>query len=257
VAAQIQCALFDRRVPRYGRAVRTFFVALGAAVAGVVLSCVGGDFATRAHGVSNIEGGRAMLVAFAIAPAGALVAFITGFVTARKIRAPGFVGYVKAQLAALALVTALAFVVFGYAVWRAPRPPLLDGQPLALDFEVRMPDGRAAPSSMDLFSVLMTSNGQGDDRHLAELRWEEVGKSDGRVVIPASARLHTTTRERFLVVNDVGGAFYWFDLPLAAHPRHEDESWSAWWPKAGETATRDIHGNGGFQIRYRVRKIAP
>jgi hypothetical protein len=54
-------------------------------------------------------------------------------------------------------------------MWRAPRPPMLDGKPLVLDFEVRMPDGRTAPSSMDLFSVLMTSEGQGDDRQLAEL----------------------------------------------------------------------------------------
>ena len=46
---------------------------------------------------------------------------------------------------------------------------MLDGKPLVLDFEVRMPDGRTAPSSMDLFSVLMTSEGQGDDRQLAEL----------------------------------------------------------------------------------------
>ena len=182
---------------------------------------------------------------------------MVGAVSARRIREPGFAGYLKAQLAATAAVAALALVLFGYAVGRAPRPPLLDGQPLALDFEVRMPPGRPAPSSTDSFSVLMTSNGQGDDRHLADLRLAEVGESEGRVVIPASARLYTTTRERFLVVNDVGGAYYWFDLPLAARPRHEDESWTAWWPKPGETATRDIHGNGGSQIRYRVRTLPP
>jgi hypothetical protein len=44
---------------------------------------------------------------------------------------------------------------------------------------------------------------------------------------------------------------------MRARPSHEDESWSDWCPKPGESATSGIHGNGGFQIRYRVRKDEP
>ena len=49
---------------------RTFFIALVTAVAAAVLACFGGDLATQAHGVSNMEAGRAMLIVFVIAPAG-------------------------------------------------------------------------------------------------------------------------------------------------------------------------------------------
>jgi catechol 2,3-dioxygenase-like lactoylglutathione lyase family enzyme len=134
--------------------------------------------------------------------------------------------------------------------------PTIDGETLSLEFEVRMPEGRGAPDSAD-FSVLMTSRGQGDDRALARLRFDSTYSSDGRLVIPAVADINTTTRQRSLVVNDLEGKYYWFDLPLRGKPRADDMEWVDWWPAPGETATRDIHGNGGFQIRYRVRVRPP
>jgi hypothetical protein len=51
--------------------------------------------------------------------------------------------------------------------------------------------------------------------------------------------------------------FDWFDLPLRARPTAADTAWTAWWPGPGERATADVHGNGGFQIRYRVQPVAP
>jgi hypothetical protein len=198
-----------------------------------------------------------MLVLFAIAPAGALLGIIIGFVTARSIPGPGFGSFAKAQGIAGLITLAVSAVVFGFALWRAPRPPQLEGQSLRLEFEVRLPPGRTVPDSVDDFSVVLLSRGYGDDRRSAELKLDSITESEGRVVIPASALLYTTTRQRFLIVHDVGGQYYWFDLPLDARPRKEAEAWTDWWPKPGETATSDIHGNGGFQIRYRVEKVPP
>ena len=233
---------------------RTILIALINGVAGAILGFLGGDLSTRAHNVSNFEGGRAMGLVFLIAPAGFIVAAAIGVVVALKLPEPGLSGYAKAQGVALLFATGLAVIVFGYAIWRAPRPPMIEGQTLSLEFEVRMPEGRTVPGPEDTFTVLMTSRGYGDDRHNAELRLDATTMSEGRVVIPARAFLRTTTTRRFLVVNDVGGKYYWFDLPLRARPTAADEEWTAWWPAPGQSATVDVNGNGGFQIRYRVLK---
>lgn len=235
---------------------RTVLIALVNGVAGAILGFIGGDLSTRAHNVSNFEGGRAMGIVFLIVPAGFVVAAILGVIASLKIPEPGFPGYAKAQGVALLAAVLLASVVFGYSVWRAPRPPMLEGQTLNLEFEVRMPEGRSAPGPDDTFSVLMTSRGYGDDRHNADLRLDSTSTSEGRVVIPARAFLYTTTSQRFLVVNDVAEKYYWFDLPLRARPNVADLEWSAWWPAPGKKATADINGSGGFQIRYRVQKVA-
>jgi hypothetical protein len=234
--------------------VRTFGIAVLTAAVGTVLALVGGSVATEAHRVSNMEGGRAVTILFLIAPAGFLAGLVIGLIAARSVGDPGAAGWTRAQGIALGATAALAVAVFGYALLRAPRAPQLDGQYLDFDFEVRMPPGRAAPDTTQPFSVLLTSRGSGDDRANATLRLDATTTSEGRLVIPARAFLRTSTTRRFLVVNDVDGKYYWFDLPLRARPRAEDQRWTAWWPKPGQSATSDIHGNGGFQIRYRVEK---
>jgi hypothetical protein len=234
---------------------RTVLIALVNGVVGAILGFIGGDLSTRAHNVSNFEGGRAMGIVFLIAPAAAIAAAVIGVIVALKLPEPGLAGYAKAQGVALLLAIGIATAVFGYSIWRAPRPPMIDGQTLNLDFEVRMPEGRTAPDSGDKFTVLMTSRGFGDDRHNADLKLDSTTISEGRVVIPASTFLYTTTTQRFLVVNDLEGKYYWFDLPLRAKPRVADLEWTDWWPAPGQSATVDINGNGGFQIRYRVRKV--
>lgn len=234
---------------------RTILIALITGVAGALLALLGGDLATRAHRVSDFEGGRGMLLVFVIVPAGFLVAGGLGFLVARKMADPGLAGFARAQGVALLGAALLAAAVFGLAYLKAPRAPSLDGQYLNLEFEVRMPEGRVAPDSTDGFTVLMTSRGSGDDRRNADLKVDSIYTSDGRVVIPAAAFLRTTTTQRSLVVNDLEGKYYWFDLPLRARPRAEDEQWTDWWPAPGQSATADINGNGGFQIRYRVQRI--
>lgn len=233
---------------------RAVLIAIICGVVGGAVSIAGGDWATQAHHVSNMEGGRAMLVMFAIAPAGALLGAMLGLVVALREKGTGAWAFAKALGTASGLVTFVAILVFGYAISRAPTPPQLDGHELNLEIEVRLPAGHPAPADPERFTVLFTSRGYGDDRHNAQLKFDQASQSDARIVIPGSAFIATSTSERFLVVND-GEAFYWFDLPLRAKPRAADTAWTEWWPKPGESATSDIHGNGGFQIRYRVQPL--
>lgn len=231
---------------------RTFGIALLTAIFGAVLAAVCGDFVTGAFRVSDFEGGRGMLIAFVLIPAGFILGGILGFIVARSVPGTGVGGFAKAQGIAWGASLAIALVVSGLLYWRAPRTPQLDGQDLGLELEVRFPEGRTLPDTS--FTVLFTTRGFGDDRANAELDLGRASQSEGRVVIPGTASLNNQSSERFLVVNDTDGKHYWFDLPLRSHPSSKDLEWTAWWPAPGQSATRDVNGNGGFQVRYRVRK---
>lgn len=231
---------------------RTLAIAFLTGILGAVLAVVGGEITTRAHHVSDFEGGRGMLLAFVILPAGFIVGAIIGGVAAKKWPGPGFGGFAQAQLIGWGITAALALMVFGFAWWRAPRPPQVGGEDVDLAIEVRMPEGRTLPDTT--FTVLFTSQGYGDDRRNADLYLDRTSMSDGRVVIPGLAILYNQSSRRYLVVNDTDGKHYWFDLPLRGRPAAKDLEWTDWWPAPGQSATRDINGNGGFQIRYRLQK---
>jgi hypothetical protein len=236
---------------------RTFFVAIVTAVIGALAAGIGGEWATRAHGMSNFEGGRAMFIAFVIAPLGLVAGIVIGIIVAKWIGGSGFGGTMSALGVAIGVTCALAFAASGIAVAVAPRTPMIDGQFLALDLDVRMPAGRAAPrDSASPFSVLFYEP-RGDHRRHAVLRHDSITESEGREVISGEAELNVVTSVRHVVINDGEDKHYWFDLPLKASPTLEDEQWTDWWPPPGQKASNDVSGTGGFQIRYRVRRLPP
>lgn len=233
---------------------RTFLIALLTALVTGFAGAFGGDLATKALRVSNMEGGRGMLIAFVILPAAAIGGMIVGILVARRFPDPGFAGFLKAQGIALGVAVGLVALVTGISVATAPRVPTIEGKTLALEFELRFPDGRVLPDSAarDGFSILMTGPGDDRSRHLAELRWEEARTAAGHIELPATAYLRTSSR-RSLVINDGPDAHYWFDLPLRGAPRPADTTWTDWWPAPGQPSGADIKGSGGFQMRWRVR----
>jgi len=71
-------------------------IAFLTAIAGGILSVVASLYLTELYHASNFEGGRGMLIFFALAPLGLIVGFIVGLVVARS-RGAGFGGFAKAQ----------------------------------------------------------------------------------------------------------------------------------------------------------------
>ena len=72
------------------RALRVVVVAFLTAIAGAVLSVVASQYLTELYHVSNFEGGRGMLIFFALAPLGLTVGFIIGLIVALRHRGTGF-----------------------------------------------------------------------------------------------------------------------------------------------------------------------
>ncbi len=232
---------------------RAFGIALICALLAALVAAFGGDWATGLHRVSDFEGGRGMLIVFVLIPGAFIAAFVLGLFIARHQRARSFG---RALRNALAGTVGVAAAILVLAWLTAPVQPTIDGQPLELDIEVRMPPGKPAPrNGEDPFRVTVYS-GTGENRHYADLHYDRVYTSEQREVLPATGplNLRQSNRRVSLVVSD--DEHYWFDLPLRAQPAAAAEAWIDWWPKPGERATADIRGTGAYQIRYRVRRIA-
>src|SRR5438067_3673358 len=94
------------------RALRVISIAFLTAIAGAILSVVASLYLTELYHVSNFEGGRGMLIFFALAPLGLIVGFIIGLVVALRSRGTGFGGFAKAQGTALGLAAVVSGILY-------------------------------------------------------------------------------------------------------------------------------------------------
>ncbi|MCC7547119.1 MAG: hypothetical protein IT532_05075 [Burkholderiales bacterium] len=231
---------------------RTFAIALLCAILAALIAAFGGDWATGLHRVSDFEGGRGMLIVFVLIPGAFLAAFILGVIVARRLRSRSF-GY--ALGIAAAWTAGIAGAILALSWLGAPVTPTIDGHALELDIEVRLPAGRHAPKDAeDPFRVTVYS-GSGENRHYATLHYDKVYPSEGRDVLPATGPINLRQGNRRLTVTIDDAEHYWFDLPLRAQPTAADETWIEWMPRPGERGTADVRGTGGFQVRYRIRRL--
>jgi MFS family permease len=170
------------------RALRVIGIAFLTAIAGAVLSLVASLYLTELYHVSNFEGGRGMLIFFALAPLGLIVGFIIGLIVALRSRGAGFSGFAKAQGIAVGIAIGLAAVVSGILYLAADHPPKLDGKSLALEFELKIPPALklpAEPSVQTLHASLYANN---RDNRYAMLDYDKIASRDGYVFVPGKRR---------------------------------------------------------------------
>src|SRR5437867_8532962 len=128
------------------RTLRVVVIAFLTAIAGAVLSVVASLYLTELYHVSNFEGGRGMLIFFALAPFGLTIGFIIGLIVALRHRGTGFGGFAQAQGIALGIAIALTAIISGVLYLAADHPPELDGKSLALEFELKIPPALKLPA---------------------------------------------------------------------------------------------------------------
>ena len=230
-------------------------IAFFTAIAGAVLSVVASLYLTELYHVSDFEGGRGMLILFALAPLGLIVGFIIGLVVALRSRGTGFSGFAKAQGIALGIAIGLAAVVSGVLYLAADHPPKLDGKSLALEFELKIPPTLklpAQPSEQTLHASLYANN---RDNRNALLDYDKIATRDGYVFVPGKASLlsQTFNRDLLVLIEGEGSAGQFIKLQLRAKPRKEDEAWSDW---IGATERADLSPVPELErisVRYRVQ----
>jgi MFS family permease len=230
-------------------------IALLTAVAGAALSVVASVYLTELYHVSNFEGGRGMLIFFALAPLGLIVGLLIGLVVALRSRGTGFSGFAKAQGIALGIAIGLAAVVSGVLYLAADHPPKLDGKPLALEFELKIPPALkvpAQPREQTLHASLYANN---RDNRYALLDYDKIASRDGCVFIPGKASLlsQTFNRDLFVSIEGEGGAGQFIKLKLRAKPCKEDEAWSDWITATEHTDLSPVSEPERIAVRYRVQ----
>jgi MFS family permease len=237
------------------RALRVIVIALLTAVAGGVLSVVASLYLTELYHVSDFEGGRGMLIFFALAPLGLIVGFIIGLVAALRSRAAGFGGFAKAQGIALGIAIALTIIVSGILYLAADHPPKLDGKTLALEFEIKLPPTLKLPPQPSELTLHASLYANDRDNRYAELDYSKIGDRDGYTIIPGKASLlsQTFNRDLLVSVDGEGGASQFIKLKLRAKPRQEDEQWSDWITATERADLSPIPEEQRMAVRYRVQ----
>jgi hypothetical protein len=183
---------------------RVIAIAFLTAIAGGILSVVASVYLTELYHVSNFEGGRGMLIFFALAPLGFIVGFIIGLIVALRSRGTGFGGFAKAQGIALGIAIGLAAVVSGILYLAADHPPNFDGKSLAIEFELKIPPTLKLPpqpGEQMLHASLYANN---RDNRYAELDYDKITTRDGYVFVPGKASLLSQTFNRDLFVSIEG-----------------------------------------------------
>jgi MFS family permease len=237
------------------RVLRVIAIAFLTAVAGAVLSVVASLYLTELYHVSNFEGDRGMLIFFALAPLGFIVGFIIGLVVALRSRGTGFGAFAKAQGIALGITIGLAAISSGVLYLAADHPPKLDGKPLALEFELKIPPTLRLPSQPSEETLHASLYANNRNNRYAELDYNKIATRDGYLFIPGKASLlsQTLNRDLFVSIEGEGGAGQFIKLKLRAKPRKEDEAWSDW-IKATESADLSpVPEPEKIAVRYRVQ----
>lgn len=218
-------------------------------IVGTVLASLMADVATRAHGVSNFEGGRGYLVVFVFAPLGLILGLVVGIWLTRASGAANFPALALQQLIAIIITAGIIGTVGGASILMVNKPPLIDGDPLALEFEIRLPATDSLPAdSAD--SDLRVSLFAGDnDNAYATLHFSSAGVHDGAMILPGTSPLNSHSARRMLLVGHRTGDSQVFDINLEPTPRAADEAWSKW----TEPTPRADGKNPGTELQYRVR----
>jgi len=211
------------------------------------------DFVLGLQGMSEREGGRAMVAFFAIAPFGALAGLIAGVWLVLRYHG-GYQGFANlAGRAALVIAGIGAAVALGLWVYIGSDDILAkNGPPPQAKFEVRLPPN-TAKAKLEGLSIDLNTTRNTMPATLGEARTE-----DGRPVIPGEVDLYFRSTSRILVLRVPGEPERLFVLKLAGNPGAQAEFGP--WQRVDyvddqpQQAPRKAGEGDDYEIRYRVER---
>ena len=212
------------------RALRIIAVVVITAIVGGVLGIVCGDPITRWFHVSEMEGGRGMMVIFFCAPLGAILASIIGLIVGIVIKRPGWSGYFRAQGLSILIVAAIAGIFTGIIYLGIDKPPKIDGRILTLISNFAFPPQLKSPTNrmdMPYVSSLYENNRQ---NRYGFIDWSSIARGPDQTTIPGHAELmtHSSSRSLLASVGNEETASQFFEVKIPSAPRKQDETWSDW-----------------------------
>ena len=238
-----------------GKSVATFALAFLAGIVGAVLGWIVTGFAADAllavGGMSDINGGRAMVAFFTFAPFGAIAGLILGvwLVLRRRIGKPGFARVAGYSALVVLLCAGLGAATAGYFYLAndilVPTPQL--------NSELRFPPNTPLPDKLEGVDIDLNT-----DKNTMPGIWNEMRTEDGRTTASGSVDLYFRTSHRLLVLRVPGQPDRIFQLNLKSNPKAAPE-FGPW--QALDFVDDDPNGQArkagpdeGYEIRYRVER---
>jgi hypothetical protein len=242
----------------FGRQAGTYLIAAVAGLIGAVLLWLStgfvADFLLGLSGMSDREGGRAMVAFFAIGPFGALVGLGLGIWLALRQRGAGrsLGAFFGALLTAVLLIAGTYGAVIGY--YQLTDDVLVrNGPPPQLYFEFRLPAATVLPAKPDAVRVDLDT-----DKNQMFATVTGTTTDSGRPVIQGVVELYFRTSSRMLVLRIEGEPDRLFELDLPANPPNSPD-FGPWQhvdyidDKPGETPRKAGEADA-YEVRYRVER---
>lgn len=208
-------------------------LSLPVAVVGGVAGGLIGNACTRWYRISSFEGGAGYYV-LGLIIAGTVVGGLAGVVTFGVSGPLDSSGYGRTFGAAIGILAALAGTVTLLAWALADIPPELDGRPLVLEVELRLPAGAQRPepaTGESHFRLHSIANARSRAHADGSLHFDRVRKDGDRWIVPAEASLFTRRGGRSIDVRVDGGDPFGFLVSLPASPGRRYAEWSEWLPQ--------------------------
>ena len=242
-----------------GKSVVTFGLAF---LAGVVGACIGwlvtgfaADAILSVGGMSDINGGRAMVAFFTFAPFGALAGLILGVWLAVRKRTGNWSFAPVAGYSAFVvlLCVGIGAVYVGY-LYLSDDILVHNGPSPILRFEIRLPATAALPSGLDSVKVDLET----DKNSMPGTLDGEIKTADERKFLSGSVEVYFRTSKRFLVLRLPGQPDRLFELKLASNPKASAE-YGPWQPldyidDDPDGPLRKAGTDEGYEIRYRIER---
>jgi hypothetical protein len=239
------------------RVLRILAVGFITAIVGGVLGIVCGDPITRWFHVSEMEGGRGMMVIFFCAPLGAILASIIGLLVGIVVKRPGWSGYFRAQGLSILIVAAIAGIFTGIIYLGIDKPPKINGRKLTLEFELRVPASVKIPDEPNGYDIRANLTESSSQNHYGFIDWNSIVRGRDQITIAGHADLmtHSSSRSLLASVGNEPTAPQLFDLKIPSVPSKQDENWSDWMTATKRADLTPIPDAERFSIRYRVREL--
>ncbi|MFO0857772.1 MAG: hypothetical protein U0640_10495 [Phycisphaerales bacterium] len=226
-------------------------------IAGLLLGGLISNFCVSWYSISSREGASGFFVIF-WALAGGVGGVVIGLIAARVMAGQIGAGFGRELAAALVAVILIAAITLGLCRFLADVPPTLDGRPLMLEVEFRLPassDTSKPPMTEGEWKFKLASidgNMQWSER-AGQLFPDRARQENNRWILPGEVSLFTERSKRALSLKhnetDMGG----FMLSMPAHPGRDFEQWSEWLPR--QQSDGSAWPSDKTSYRYRIQKV--
>jgi hypothetical protein len=237
----------------------TFGLAFLGGIVGAVFGWIVTGFAADAllavTGMSDINGGRAMVAFFTFAPFGAIAGLILGvwLVLRRRTGNRSFAHLAGYSALVVLLCAGVGAAYVGY-LYLSDDVLVRNGPPPVLKFELRFPANATLPDKLEGVKIDLET-----DKNTMPGIWESEAKAeDGRIIASGSVEVYFRASQRFIVLRMPGQPDRLFKLNLASNPKASPEygSWQAldFVDHDPNGEIRQARPDEGYEIRYLVER---